>query len=628
MSAPEAIAKIQSFEPHLRRPFKPDEVAAGVAKVYSYDRGSKSKREYTSKWPVVNLVAQQAVIHDSGVRTLEELRGRSQPIPTDFVADYVVDSLFPGDPLLCIAKSPFEFGTMRRSSVRGQLTFTTLIVPSPMVSEEGPRKSDGEMSAHTEANTGPRKYIVTEFDGGLPFNYQVAIIWHLSGGAPLVCVCFSGGKSLHAWFNVEGHPEATVLRFFRYAVTLGADSATWSRSQFCRLPGGYNHDKEAIQQVHYLNPGVQWAELPEPPKTEAGFPWDIRSGKDDWTNDSGVVVNLSDPPLIDWLMRKCEVGTLVGGAKTAKTWFVLLLALSVAMGIPFLGRKSYKAKTLYLDYELKPKTFLKRLCMLATAQPEDFYYQCLRGAPCLPTIDQIADLIIIQGIELLVVDSLYRTGWLTEENSNDSTGRELSKLQQLATKTNCTILVVDHTAKGGGNDRSAVDASRGASTKGGFFDFIFVLRATEKGEDKNAIYAVLDPVLRDWPRTEDLPLISFLWSPLRCDIQCVGKVSRDDSERLESRILDWLGGCEAPVGIKTIGEALGAPETTIRKSVDRLVSGGKVIREKDPQHSQRLLFRLPAPEAKAGYPPNEEGVDDVPCEVPDVESGGNSSAQV
>jgi predicted transcriptional regulator len=110
-------------------------------------------------------------------------------------------------------------------------------------------------------------------------------------------------------------------------------------------------------------------------------------------------------------------------------------------------------------------------------------------------------------------------------------------------------------------------------------------------------------------------------------IECAGNVSRDDSERLESRIVDWLGGCEDPVGIKKIVEALATPETTIRKLLDRLVSSGKVIRGNDPHHSQRLLFRLPVPEEKPGYPEGGVGRDDVTGGPPDVESGLESSDQ-
>jgi RecA-family ATPase len=73
--------------------------------------------------------------------------------------------------------------------------------------------------------------------------------------------------------------------------------------------------------------------------------------------------------------------------------------------------------------------------------------------------------IINNNYKFVVIDSLYRTGWLTEENSNDSTSKELGDLQGLAEETGAAIMLVDHTAKGGGKDKQVVDAARGASAK-------------------------------------------------------------------------------------------------------------------------------------------------------------------
>ena len=75
-----------------------------------------------------------------------------------------------------------------------------------------------------------------EFDHGTP-DEHAALLVHLAGHAPFVCAAHSGGKSLHGWFNVEGEDEEKTRGFVRYAVSLGADPATWTRSQFVRMPG-------------------------------------------------------------------------------------------------------------------------------------------------------------------------------------------------------------------------------------------------------------------------------------------------------------------------------------------------------------------------------------------------------
>jgi len=63
----------------------------------------------------------------------------------------------------------------------------------------------------------------------------------------------SGNKSLHGWFYVHGEPDAKVERFFHYAVSLGADRATWTRSQFVRMPDGVR-DTGQRQAVYFFNP--------------------------------------------------------------------------------------------------------------------------------------------------------------------------------------------------------------------------------------------------------------------------------------------------------------------------------------------------------------------------------------
>jgi hypothetical protein len=132
---------------------------------------------------------------------------------------------------------------MRRKSWYGRLEDRPLIVPSPMCSQRGLTKQ-GKLSYHSEANTGPRRFLVVEFDSG-SLDHQAALLWHLAQYAPLALVVFSGSKSAHGWFFCEGQPEDKLRRFFNFAVSLGADSRTWSRAQFVRMPDGTRSDGKA-----------------------------------------------------------------------------------------------------------------------------------------------------------------------------------------------------------------------------------------------------------------------------------------------------------------------------------------------------------------------------------------------
>lgn len=184
----------------------------------------------------------------------------------------IIDLLFPGDPLLCCGWSRHRFDTRVRANWY-KLENLQFIVPSPMTVRQGLTR-DGKLSAHALSNTGSRRFLIVEFDFD-PSNSDeeahllerlaaegrdvrdlcAALLLHLAEEAPLALAVHSGGKSLHGWFYCPGVAEEQVWRFFRYAVSVGADRANWTRSQFARMPDGLRENGRR-QTVYFLNPEV------------------------------------------------------------------------------------------------------------------------------------------------------------------------------------------------------------------------------------------------------------------------------------------------------------------------------------------------------------------------------------
>jgi hypothetical protein len=164
-----------------------------------------------------------------------------------------IDVLFPGDPLLCAGQSDSVFATRLRSEWRGELTALQLIVPSPMTARIG-LTQEGKESAHALSITGPRWFLVVEQDLGT-VDEQAAVLYDLAQQAPLALAVHSGSKSIHGWFYCLGQTEERLRAFMAYAVSLGADYATWSRVQFVRMPGGRRADG-AHQAVYFFAPEV------------------------------------------------------------------------------------------------------------------------------------------------------------------------------------------------------------------------------------------------------------------------------------------------------------------------------------------------------------------------------------
>jgi len=234
-----------------RRPNPPNEIGAAVAKVFDCQViiGDRSRGwAPPQKFPDPDL-EKIAGLPGGHVDLWEASPIRdADTIPTG----EILGNLFPGNPLLCVGTAR-KFSTMPLSDFADRAATLPQIVPSPMLAKFG-RTKTGRLSAHALEATGPRRFIVIEGDRTSP-DQQAAVLLHLRArGAPLAVVCESGKKSLHGWFLCAGHTDAQLAAFFRYAVTLGADRALWTRSQFVRMPNAIRPETRRQQAVIFFDP--------------------------------------------------------------------------------------------------------------------------------------------------------------------------------------------------------------------------------------------------------------------------------------------------------------------------------------------------------------------------------------
>jgi hypothetical protein len=186
------------------------------------------------------------------------------------------------DPLVCFGADD-QFCTRSLSVVRGILHVHAQIVPSPMRARVG-LTADGRWSEHTKDGTGPRMFLVAEFDftkttpkgkptiweplidrcekaGITVLDINAALLAYLARERPLWMTVFSGSKSLQGWFPCRDVSEEELQCWFmQSARRLGADSMTWCKSQFVRLPDGTrtpNREGKSVRQtIEYYDPSV------------------------------------------------------------------------------------------------------------------------------------------------------------------------------------------------------------------------------------------------------------------------------------------------------------------------------------------------------------------------------------
>lgn len=234
--------------------FTPDrEILSAIQ--YAYEVTPATGTARVRPWPVPNRTLQAECKRLSARRgwNLESLREASALTVQDALeADpwFFMAAMIGQGALVCIGQGVAKFETLPLEEVRKQLHLWEFVVPNAMSALEGKRKSDGELSAHTLDNTGPRQNIVVEFDDGASLDEQAARHIWLSEFRQLRLVVFSGSKSLHGWYVATD--EAEDRKFMEEAARLGADPKTWLRSQFVRMPNGQREDG-TIQRVEFFD---------------------------------------------------------------------------------------------------------------------------------------------------------------------------------------------------------------------------------------------------------------------------------------------------------------------------------------------------------------------------------------
>jgi hypothetical protein len=237
-------------------PVKPGEIERAVerSKAAAWKPGQVAQNPlHVSAWSKVNDEQREAVVAaGGGLVDLWETSPVRFP-DNESHTEEIIDALFPSNVLLCAGRTNSDFATRSREEWRGNLASLQLIVPSPMSARIG-HTQEGKESAHALSITGPRRFLVIEHDNGA-IDEQAAVLLHLAERAPLAVAVHSGGKSIHGWFYCVGQSEEKLRAFMQYAVSLGADRATWTRSQFVRMPDG-RRDSGTRQAVFFFNPEV------------------------------------------------------------------------------------------------------------------------------------------------------------------------------------------------------------------------------------------------------------------------------------------------------------------------------------------------------------------------------------
>lgn len=183
-----------------------------------------------------------------------------------------------------------------------------------------------------------------------------------------------------------------------------------------------------------------------------------------------------DPILIEGLFRKGRKGILTADSKAGKSFFAIELAISVAAGRTFLGRKCTKSKVCYFNYEIEEKEFMQRVKDVAEGLkiPVSEFITNLKvvhmrgmSIPLSKMAGNIIALILAEYKEtrepfsLIILDPIYKIT-AGDENSAEAVGRFCNNLDKIMKETGVAIFYTHHHAKGDQGFKKAMDRGSGS----------------------------------------------------------------------------------------------------------------------------------------------------------------------
>lgn len=201
-----------------------------------------------------------------------------------------------------------------------------------------------------------------------------------------------------------------------------------------------------------------------------------------------VAPPVAPPQIIEGILhRGCKM-ILGGTSKSNKSWGLLDLALSVASGQPWWGRRCEKLPVVYINFELHDWAIAQRVNALCIARPEcqgmgdTFHLWNLRGHNTDLTLlrPKLEEQLSKYQFGLIILDPAYKVLGNRDENANGEIASLMNELEAMARSSGAAVVVAHHFAKGDSTAKNAMDRMSGAGAWARDPDSIVVLTPHEE----------------------------------------------------------------------------------------------------------------------------------------------------
>lgn len=318
-----------------------------------------------------------------------------------------------------------------------------------------------------KANITDYRYTLVESDSQ-NIEKQYALMTELQ--LPIATLVYSGNKSLHAIVKVDAPNQSEYTKRVQFLFDvckkngLEMDAATKDVNRLSRMPGFIRGDNR--QYLIDTNIGQQtwqdWVDYIESVNDELPDPVNF---SEIWNNPPQLA-----PELIKGILRKGHKMLLSGGSKTGKSMLMIQLAVAVASGGEWLGRRCEKGKVLYVNLEIDKDSFGNRLLNVCGARGTDLSMigdnldvWSLRGYS-LP-LDKLVPRLIRRckdkAYTAVIIDPIYKV-MMGDENKAGDMAQFCNQFDKIAAALGCSVIYVHHFSKGTQGQKASIDRASGS----------------------------------------------------------------------------------------------------------------------------------------------------------------------
>jgi hypothetical protein len=176
-------------------------------------------------------------------------------------------------------------------------------------------------------------------------------------------------------------------------------------------------------------------------------------------------------PILENLLDVSSRMIFGGGSKTYKTWAMSDMALSINSGVSWWGFPAFKARCIYINFELKKFYMRKRMVAIELAKKingasDEMMFLNLRGFdPSLSEFKtQLLELIEKHQILVVFIDPFYRLVGGQDERQSSIINVILAAFDEINRLSGATVVFAAHFTKGNQAGKESIDRISGGGS--------------------------------------------------------------------------------------------------------------------------------------------------------------------